>query len=203
MFDHIGDTGVPGGVRVWLVEEILQITARLDLDLVVDLVVDRQRRFGQLLLVQVEGALGILRLLLDLQRQVGGIFGLFPQPLVDAAKGGVVGPRRGEAHIHAKDVAPFAHLASTGAGIQHVQRHLRHQRAIGARPFCGAAAARRAKRGRAGQADHFQIAFGGRRAEGILGVGLRARDVVIALDIQVAQAGGNVMLGDFFALGGA
>ena len=75
--------------------------------------------FDQILLVEVKDALGIFGLLLDLQGQVGGVFGLFPQAFVGAAKGGVIGARRGEAYIEAKDVAPVAHFGRGLACIEH------------------------------------------------------------------------------------
>jgi len=66
VLDHGVDAGIPGGVGVGLVEKTLQITAGLDLDFVVHLVVDRQHGFDQLCLIEVKDALGVFGLLLDL-----------------------------------------------------------------------------------------------------------------------------------------
>ena len=200
VLDHCVDAGIPLRVS----GEILQIAAGFLLNVVIHLVVGGENRFRQILLVEIKGALGIFRLLLDLQSEAGGFLGLFPQTLVGTAKGGVVGASGGEADVEAEDVASRAHFGGGPARVQHGQRHLRNQSSIGARAFGTATGSLIIIENRlAGEADHLDIAFGGAGAILVDGGILGARHISDRVDVQIAQARADLVSGAEFAFDGA
>ena len=107
-------------IGVGIGAEVLQVAAGFNLNLVVDLVVGRQNRLLQVLLVQVEGPPSRLRIGLGNLGGAGCGGGLFEQTGVGAAKRGLVGTGRGEAQIEAIHVAARSHLVGLLDGVDDI-----------------------------------------------------------------------------------